>query len=71
MNIRDALLASKATCRAVTGGSGGWIRYYRQFRDGNGWAYKVSIKDLLAEDWELFGPPDHVGCECPLRTEAK
>jgi len=48
MNIREALLESKENGSAYSRG-GMWIKWYP------GWEYKLSLDDLISEDWEPIG----------------
>ena len=58
MNIREALLESKATGLDYSRdcGSGGWIRWFPD------WTYRMRFDDLTADDWEpmlsSFTPDD-------------
>lgn len=50
MTLRDALLKSKETgkdiCREC--GDGGWATWKE------GWVYKFTGEDILADDWEII-----------------
>lgn len=57
MNIKQALEFSKRTGRSVsrTGRDGwpGWVRYDEK------WTYRLSVQDLMADDWEPIGGYEH------------